>query len=177
MHEPFEVCPQVFDESEIEFIKLLGDSEIDGTIEQKGFFSRTKSTIALPPRIVNKLKKVIQRSNYYEAFELFFPTKFERFVMATYDSTQSLKIHNDVSQNAKGDSVYDRKISMLILLDDNYEGGEWFMHDVGLDDPFLITLQPGDGLLFPSFYNHSMNPITSGQRKAFTTWVTGPRWQ
>lgn len=174
MHEPFEICPQVFDESEIAFIKSCGDAS--NTIEQTGLLTRTKSSVVLPPMIVKKLKKAVQRSSYYEAFELFFPTKFERFIMATYDTEQSFKVHHDVSQNAKGDSLYDRKISIITLLNNQYEGGEFFMHDVGLDEPFLITLHPGDVLLFPSFYEHSMNAITSGQRVSLSTWVTGPRW-
>lgn len=175
MHEPFEICPQVFDESEIEFIKSCGNAS--NTTEQTGLLTRTKSSIALPPMITKKLKKAVQRSSYWESFDLLFPTMFEKFILSKYNPGQCFNVHHDVSQNDLfSESNHDRKITITVLLDNRYEGGEFFIHDVGLDDPFLITLQPGDVLLLPSFYEHSMKPITSGQRVSLTTWVLGPRW-
>lgn len=176
MHEPFEICPQVFDESELEFIKSCGDTGIT-TEKQTGTLTRTKSSIVLPPKITKKLKKAVQQSSYYDAFQLLFPTTFEKFILSKYDLGQGFDVHQDVSQNSfLGDSEHDRKITIIVLLDNNYEGGDFFIHDVGLDAPFLITLQPGDVLLMPSFYEHSMRDITTGQRVSLTTWILGPRW-
>ena len=117
------------------------------------------------------------KSSYYNAFELLFPTTFEKFILSKYDIGQGFNVHQDVSQNSLlSNGEHDRKITITVLLDNNYEGGDFFIHDVGLDAPHLITLQPGDVLLLPSFYEHSMRDITSGQRVSLTTWILGPRW-
>ncbi|MGY8868135.1 MAG: 2OG-Fe(II) oxygenase [Methylophagaceae bacterium] len=175
MHDPFEICPQVFNDSEIEFIKECGHSS--NSTEQTGVLVRTKISVGLPPMLENKLRKVVENSSYSKWFNLLSPTRFEKYVLSQYNVGQSFKVHHDVSQNELlSDSSNDRKISIITLLDDHYEGGEFFMNDVGLDDPCLITLKPGDVLLFPSFVEHSMNAITSGQRVSLTTWVLGPRW-
>lgn len=175
MQEPFEICPQVFDDSELEFIKSCGDASTTET--QTGLLTRTKSTIALPSKITKKLEKAVQKSSYYSSFKLLSPTTFEKFILSKYDLGQGFDIHQDVSQHSfLSNSEHDRKITIMVLLDNNYEGGDFFIHDVGLDAPFLITLQPGDALLMPSFYEHSMRDITTGQRVSLTTWVLGPRW-
>jgi PKHD-type hydroxylase len=37
-----------------------------------------------------------------------------------------------------------------------------------------LNLQPGDAVVFPSFVNHSVTPITSGTRQSLTGWIKGP---
>ena len=59
-------------------------------------------------------------------------------------------------------------LSCLGLLNDNYEGGEFFI----LDD-FKIDLKKGDLLIFPSnfLYPHRVLPVTSGIRYSYISWV------
>ena len=61
------------------------------------------------------------------------------------------------------------RVSMLVYLNDNYEGGE-------LDFPrFNVKYKPkeNDMILFPSTYtyNHSVTPITSGVRYCIISWL------
>ena len=65
---------------------------------------------------------------------------------------------------------YPRRISWVYYLNDNYEGGE-------IEFPrFGIVYKPsaGDFLIFPSnyVYNHSVRPVTSGDRYAIVSWLS-----
>ena len=59
-------------------------------------------------------------------------------------------------------------LSCLGLLNDDYEGGEFFI----LDD-LKIELKKGDLLIFPSnfMYPHRVEPVLSGIRYSYISWV------
>ena len=37
--------------------------------------------------------------------------------------------------------------------------------------------EKGTVLIFPSFYKHQVQPVTSGTRHSLVTWVEGPHWR
>lgn len=64
---------------------------------------------------------------------------------------------------------YHRRISTVYYLNDNYTGGE-------INFPrFNVTLKPkaNQMIVFPStyVYNHSVSPVTSGERYAVVSWM------
>jgi PKHD-type hydroxylase len=63
-----------------------------------------------------------------------------------------------------------RKISGSLILNDNYEGGEFELFDT----PPLEKLKRGDIILFPSFKGHRVNRVSKGERWSLVFWVTGP---
>jgi len=65
-----------------------------------------------------------------------------------------------------------RKLSMSVLLNDDYEGGNFQMHGQKKDD----TLIQGEGsiIVFPSFIDHQVTPVTKGTRYSLVTWFVGP---
>ena len=69
-----------------------------------------------------------------------------------------------------------RKISFSVLLNDNYEGGE-FEFEYGLPDSEnrIKTILPKKGLtiFFPSFMMHRVKPVISGERRSLVGWVCG----
>jgi PKHD-type hydroxylase len=67
-----------------------------------------------------------------------------------------------------------RKLSMSILLNDpsEFTGGEFMFKD--LDDYQQPNLKKGSVLVFPSFLEHTVIPVTTGLRYSAVTWVTGP---
>ena len=64
-----------------------------------------------------------------------------------------------------------RKLSMSLLVSDNFTGGE--LHIMGED----IPLKKGDAVVFPSFLPHVVYPVESGKRLALVSWKYGPHWK
>lgn len=77
--------------------------------------------------------------------------------------------HADLSDVGPGQN---RKISGTLLLNDNFEGGEFELFDT----PPIEKMNRGDIILFPSFKVHRVNPVTQGERYSLVFWVTGPAW-
>ena len=86
------------------------------------------------------------------------------------------KVHNDgygLWTNPDGTKIWkktiDRDISMVLFLNDDFEGGYFSFPDL------RIKVKPEPGLLvcFPSnnFYNHTVEPVISGNRYAMVTWM------
>lgn len=86
-------------------------------------------------------------------------------------------IHSDAehfcTQSKQFYRFIDRDFSMLIYLNDNYEGGGLYFP--GLD--YLFQPQAGDLVIFPSnhIFTHQSLPVTKGTKHALVTWgaVTG----
>lgn len=81
--------------------------------------------------------------------------------------------HHDIDWS--NERPFDRKLTVVIQLDDpsSYEGGDFCFK--GVDNP---NFKPqGSVLVFPSYLEHMVTPITSGTRHSLVTWVEGPRWK
>jgi PKHD-type hydroxylase len=69
-----------------------------------------------------------------------------------------------------------RKLSISILLSDpsEFEGGE--LQFKGIEDQKLLTKQ-GSIVVFPSFIEHTVTPVTKGDRYSAVTWAHGPSFR
>lgn len=69
-----------------------------------------------------------------------------------------------------------RKISFSVLLNENYEGGN-FEFETGLphEENRISTLTPSAGcaIVFPSFMYHRVTPVTEGVRYSLVGWICG----
>lgn len=70
------------------------------------------------------------------------------------------------------DNTKSRKISVILFLNDDFEGGKFFI-DEGYGK-FYPKQQKGDIVVFPSFLLHGVEPVTSGIRRSLITWLVGP---
>lgn len=70
------------------------------------------------------------------------------------------------------DSV--RKLSFTLLLNDEFEGGEFQMK---LPDEKTIQLKKGDIVIFHSDILHRVSPVISGTRESLVGWIQGPPWR
>lgn len=75
--------------------------------------------------------------------------------------------HVDVSEDIE--SL--RKISIIINLNDGYEGGDFEMFSQGKT---AIKLGRGDVIAFSPFLPHRITPVTEGERWSLVAWVSGP---
>jgi PKHD-type hydroxylase len=63
-----------------------------------------------------------------------------------------------------------RKLSISILLNDDFEGGKFEFKKQDLD----VNLKKGSILVFPSYLEHRVAPVISGVRYSAVAWVSGP---
>ena len=73
-----------------------------------------------------------------------------------------------------------RKISFSILLNDDFEGGEFDIETGNPKDKKRYTTikgKPNHAFFFQSDYWHRVRPITKGVRKSLVGWVLGPKFR
>ncbi len=72
---------------------------------------------------------------------------------------------------------YARKLSVVVQLSSpvDYEGGafEFF----GIENPAAQFAPRGSVLIFPSFLQHRVLPVSKGTRRSLVTWVEGANWR
>lgn len=80
-------------------------------------------------------------------------------------------LHNDSEDfiNGKLTRVCERDITILIYLNDDYEGGELEFTDWGVK----LKPKPGTLLAFPSYieFSHRVHPVTKGERFNLVSWI------
>jgi PKHD-type hydroxylase len=80
--------------------------------------------------------------------------------------------HHDVDLN--NNTVFDRKLSLTVQLSDpsDYDGGDFQFAEV--ENPNGKAM--GSVLVFPSYLQHRVLPVTRGTRRSLVAWFSGPRW-
>lgn len=70
-----------------------------------------------------------------------------------------------------------RKLSLVLWLNDDYEGGEFELIHTSLESPVTIPKEKGKLIIFPSFLFHRVTPVTKGVRKSLVAWIVGPKFK
>jgi hypothetical protein len=65
-----------------------------------------------------------------------------------------------------------RKLTALAILNDDYEGGKFFLNAKGT--VYYPPQKKGTVLVFPSYMIHGVEPVTQGIRYSCVTWLVGP---
>ena len=65
-----------------------------------------------------------------------------------------------------------RKLTVLAFLNDDYEGGKFFLNASGT--LYYPPQNKGTVLVFPSYMVHGVEPVTKGVRYSCVTWLIGP---
>ncbi|NBP02572.1 MAG: 2OG-Fe(II) oxygenase [Proteobacteria bacterium] len=69
-----------------------------------------------------------------------------------------------------------RKLSFSLLLNDDYEGGQFqFLSENG--ELYEVPKEKGLIIIFDSRTRHRVRPVKKGIRKSLVGWVVGPRWK
>jgi len=76
-------------------------------------------------------------------------------------------------------TAYDRKLSIVIQLSDSddYEGGDFEIDHQYAQLPVDQVRAKGTVIVFPSFLNHRVTPVTKGERRSLVSWVQGPKFR
>ena len=83
-----------------------------------------------------------------------------------YDGNGFTRFNNPGNKFLHGTT---RKLSMTIVLNEDYEGGEFEF----LSDKNLIKEKIGTVIVFPSYMVHKVRPVTKGTRYSLVAWFCG----
>jgi PKHD-type hydroxylase len=99
-------------------------------------------------------------------------TSSENVQFAEYGPEQHYAWHTDTF-TLSGNPV-ERKITVVCLLNDEFEGGKFQLR---LYNDYDAPLEKGTMIAFPSILEHRVVPVTSGIRYSATMWFSGPRFR
>ena len=100
----------------------------------------------------------------FQGWKGFSPIRFNR-----YKKGQIMSKHQDHIQSLfTGDKRGIPILSIVAVLNDDYEGGEFIMFD-----DYEIKFKAGDLIIFPSvfLYPHLVKPVKKGIRYSFVSWA------
>ena len=67
-----------------------------------------------------------------------------------------------------------RKISFTVLLNDNFEGGEF---EIQTTEKIVVQLKKRDVIIFHADTPHRVKPVTKGVRHSLVGWTQGPAYK
>ena len=94
-------------------------------------------------------------------------TKINQIDLLKYDVGGKYRVHTDHSTTTS------RSLSVIINLNDEYEGGDLVFTDQKDQEIKRLKLEKGTIVFFPSnfMYPHSIEPITKGTRYSIVAWL------
>lgn len=101
---------------------------------------------------------------------------FDAFQYTVYDGARGdhFEWHED---RGDGSSRPQRKLSLTLLLTDptEYDGGDFEIFNGGSTK--ITAKDKGTIIIFPSFIQHRVTPVTRGIRKSLVGWCCGPKFR
>jgi hypothetical protein len=98
-------------------------------------------------------------------------TKSEQSELLSYKPEGKYVAHLDLNP----DTLLQRKLTVVALLNDDFEGGKLFVH-TGSSNRYP-KLEKGTVIIFPSYLLHGVDPVTKGTRHSCVTWMLGPHFK
>jgi PKHD-type hydroxylase len=133
--------------------------------------------IDLQKVIIYKLKEIFIGENKKYQFDLDYSsinvqyTKYQKGDFYTWHTDDDFNSTHKKHQNV-------RKLSITVALNmGSYEGGNLQIVLNHQKEPRTMRLEFGDVLVFPSFTQHQITPVTKGIRLSLVSWVSGPPWR
>ena len=126
--------------------------------------------------IFERLNETIRRAN--EQFYNYNLNGYSYFQYTTYDKNGRYDWHTDMGygNNKRDNDIQPRKLSLSLLLNDDFEGGEFQINSGKESEAATVQLKKGQIVLFPSFMIHRVKPIIQGTRKSLVVWTLGPKF-
>jgi len=105
--------------------------------------------------------------NYNQEYNYDLVGMFERPQLLKYSApSKGYDWHVDLGNG----NASTRKLGFSILLNDDFEGGEFLVFNNGIQ---TVNLEKNQILTFPSFLPHKVNPIKEGIRWSLVCWLHG----
>lgn len=149
------------------------------------WLDQSEETSWIYDRISNSIAE-LNEQKYHFAIDSLQKIQLAEYSAANHQAGQFYKSHIDSCIAGWVDSQ--RKLSMTIQLTPphKYEGGDLLLfgdkNDMILDRAnFLKNIQQrrefGAAVIFPSFLEHEITPVTKGTRHSLVAWMQGPNWK
>lgn len=176
IRQNWQMFPRVISETIVdEIVTIAGKTMQASTFNDSGADVR-KSRVAWikDRRILNLLYDYVDMSNR-NVFNTHIYKKAD-IQFTEYLATEGghYNWHHDIDWN-RNDGL-DRKLSVTVQLSspDEYEGGDFLFNEC--QSPSQAK-EKGTVLVFPSYLQHKVNPITKGIRRSLVAWFEGPKWR
>jgi PKHD-type hydroxylase len=95
-------------------------------------------------------------------------------------NTEAKQFYNWHQDCLHDNAIFDRKITAVVQLShpEDYEGGVFEIDAVARPVFDLSKFAPrGSLLIFPSYLQHRVTPVTKGIRRSLVSWYNGPRFR
>ena len=97
--------------------------------------------------------------------------QFEEPQFLLYREGDFFVAHQDGNTPLIRDATLDRRVSITIFMNDDFEGGDFVLHGAyPSDERFVVTPKPGALVAFPSETTHEVMPVTRGERYSIVAW-------
>jgi PKHD-type hydroxylase len=116
-------------------------------------------------RFSGQIKKKILNNNLIKSFSL---PKIIHGTMFTKSST-GMKYGRHIDNAYMSSGRADLSFTIFLSDKDTYNGGELLIENLNTEKKF--KLNPGEIIIYPSTYLHSVNEVVSGERIAFIGWI------
>lgn len=182
---PFCFWEGAFNEEELSKIleimkKIPLEESLIGNKETNNNIRRSQVAFHFPNEenkwIYERLNTIIEHLNFqFYNFDL---NGYDRLQYGEYNQKDqgTYGWHID-SAFGTGEECEDRKLSLTLMLNDDFEGGDFEIIYGKFDEPIKIPKEKGKIIVFPSFLFHRVTPVTRGVRKSIVAWVVGPKFR
>ena len=131
-------------------------------------------------KIKHLLQPAEEMTKYVNAteigYDLYDFTDFQAINYNVYNSSNTGQYdwHIDATPDQ---SPTDIKLTVIINVStEPFEGGDFKIFRQGVV-PVPEINYPGSMIIFPSFFNHKVEPVISGTRKTVSFWIYGPKFR
>ena len=125
--------------------------------------------------VVFKIKEIFIQENKIYNYDLDYSSI--NCQLARYRVDEFYEWHKDddvINTYKKYNNI--RKLSLSIPLNEGeFEGGD--MEILFRNKRKKINFEPGNVLIFPSFIEHRVLPVTKNTRYSLVAWISGPAWR
>ena len=116
----------------------------------------------------------ISANNDYFHYDL---NHFDSGIQVTrYEAGQQYNWHIDQAPVHDNNNMT-RKLSMTLLLNDSFSGGELQIYNPSTHKDLTIEMDAGKVCIFPSWVVHRVKPVTSGTRYSLVAWMNGQQFK
>jgi predicted 2-oxoglutarate/Fe(II)-dependent dioxygenase YbiX len=177
----------VFDEKQIKKINNIIDNNFEGfepenCVAKDLQGNKKKHSIVkvinfkeLKTQLNDFKNMFIHTANLEFGYEIFDIKDFEKLNFNIYSSKNNSKYdwHIDTSKS----NLYDTKLTVLINLSmDVYEGGQFELFSGNHYEVPQLSI-PGNAIMFKSYINHRVLPVTKGERRTLALFLNGPKFR
>jgi PKHD-type hydroxylase len=183
MKYQYYLVPNFLDDKEIYDINQILEKNISNSNKEAlpdGDYKKTSSVNLVQHSFLwehlDRFRNMIYHANRnYFGLDLFEISKYSTVNYNVYKGSENGQYtwHSDAEFN----QCYDLKLTAILnLSSESFSGGDLMLFlsgEYNLDE----FKKPGSLLIFPSWTQHTVTPVTEGVRKTLSFWAAGPNWK